>query len=197
MRLPDDVYLLLEAFAAKVPRPPISDDQGCRDWMVQFAEQVAFSLPGRGYGNKHAGPGRPVSNDVLALQQPAAMGGGLIGWDLWIGVGTDWAAMAPRGVESIDLAGQVFDPAAPVNHLGTVSDPPSQPPAPPDPDEDPLFELDLAPVLERLDTLRDGQVAMLARLDVLVAAQDEFRAAVEQAVAELRTEVARGVRIRF
>jgi hypothetical protein len=109
---------LLRRFEARFPVPQTpggGDDheERCRQWSIQFAEQVAFEH-GQEYGVKRAGPGRPISKDSLARQVSRSV---IWSWDLLIGTGTGTPVVAEHP-EWHDISDQLFEPVTPVNHLG-------------------------------------------------------------------------------
>jgi hypothetical protein len=84
---------------------------------LTVAQQLAHSFPDEKWGQKAAGPGRPVSSDTIARKMP------------------DGRLFGVRVKPSLKLWGllgmeQVFEPVAPVNHVGdpVVVVPPVDPP---------------------------------------------------------------------
>jgi hypothetical protein len=109
---------LLRRFETRYPVPQTpgggdAHEEKCRQWSIQFAEQVAFDH-GQDYGVKRAGPGRPISKDSLARQVSRTV---IWSWDLLIGTGTGTPVVAEDPAWH-DISDQVFEPVTPVNHLG-------------------------------------------------------------------------------
>ena len=124
MPLPQAIKNIRSRYLTKFPLPqgdpsPAQEDV-CRQWSIRFAEQVAFELPGQGWGVKRADPGRPIGKDSIARHLAAE--GVLIVWDLMTGAGTGRPALNDSPV-SEDITGQFFETRAeffnPTNHLGT------------------------------------------------------------------------------
>lgn len=147
MKWPDRVQAIVEALAAAHRDLQFGDDVARRRLTMLFAEQCCFEL-GSNWGTKRADPGRPLSADVICTRDP------FVGWDTQIAGGV--IAQFP---ESIDLAGQVFVPVEPANHLG-AGEPASPPPA----------SADLAARLEAIEQI-------LARMDGALATQAQLLAA--------------------
>lgn len=151
MRMPDDLFALVQAFAAAYPPPHgfagETHDELCRRWTQALAEQAVFTFPQGGYGCKRAGEDRPLSKDTLARFGDDFLGGDVlidfIGWDVLIGAGTGAPAVIGAPTESLDLYGQVFVPVAPRDWLAEAAasaspspSPSSAPPASPSPSSD-------------------------------------------------------------
>lgn len=98
---------------------PASDtkDQHARDYVARFAAQCAFSL-GSQWGAKNAGGGRPLSKDVVAVQE----GGRLYGFDMFSGLGENVTTVNPNP-GAADITGQTFVPVAPQDFVGGISQP--------------------------------------------------------------------------
>lgn len=129
MPLPQAVKNIRARYLAKFPLPQgdpsPEQEEICRQWSIRFAEQVAFELPGQGWGVKRADPGRPIGKDSIARQLAAE--GVLLCWDLMTGAGTGRPALNDSP-SSEEITGQFFETRAeffkPTNHLGTpVPDP--------------------------------------------------------------------------
>lgn len=165
MLMPEPVFQLVRAFAARFPVPTgfpgEAHDEACRAWTTQLCQQVAWSVPDQGYGAKRADPGRPLSKDVLA-QQTAT---GLIGWDVLIGAGTGRPAVIGAPGESLDLTGQAFVEVLGINWLGAPAPGPG-----PEPDPEPPGRVcqECAMVLDRLDVLVDAVLHHNVLLQTLV-----------------------------
>jgi len=112
MRYPDRVQGIINELAAKNPDLVRGDDEARRQLTRFIAEQCRFEL-GPNWGTKRASETRPLSADVVCMQNP------FVGWDTQIAGGT--IAQFP---ESIELAGQVFVPVDPVQHLPASDSPP-------------------------------------------------------------------------
>lgn len=118
--------LLLERFDAAFPAP--HDDNNCRIWTKQLAEQFAYTFPAAGWGTKSGGNGRPPSTDVICTRAP------FVGYDVLVSQGTPEQSLA-KYPEPLDLSGQTFIPVSPVNHLGAAPVPVPPPVGYPYPDE--------------------------------------------------------------
>jgi hypothetical protein len=125
MRLEKDVKAIRTRWLAMFPLPqifqgeaPESFEERMRRWSIGFAEQVAFEIPGQGYGVKRADPGRPIGKDTLARNLPVT---GLVCWDLATGAGTGHPTLN-EDPDSQDIKGQFFVTSPqdflPRNHLG-------------------------------------------------------------------------------
>jgi hypothetical protein len=98
-------------------------EDGARAWTKAVAEQLAFSDPGAGWGNKSTSPSGTIGKDVVARHRPGAPG--LIeGWELLTASGAQGPRVLtdPPTYQSLD--GQFFRPVDPHNHLGGIIDPP-------------------------------------------------------------------------
>lgn len=125
MTLPQSVLMLRDAMLAKFSlpftAPPSSQKEDIfRQWCIKFAEQLAHTFPNEGWGMKRAEPTRPISKDTVARQ----LGGQLLIWDLFSGVGA--ADAAGNGTTTVvpfpdaqDVTGQVFVEVIPMNHLSS------------------------------------------------------------------------------
>jgi hypothetical protein len=151
MTLPVEVKMIRTRYLARFPVPQIQPGESItvfeartRVWSVRFAEQVAYELPGQGWGVKRADPTRPISKDTIAQQQGAV----LLAWDLLLGAGTGSPSLIPDP-DSQDVTGQYYEVRpeyfSPRDHLSSGSPVPPDPPVPP--------PLDLSEVLRRLDAL--------------------------------------------
>ncbi len=89
-----------------------SDDQR-RELTRKIIEQLVFEFPGRGYGWKSAGRGRPPSKDAIAV----FVAGHLYGWD-WQNGGSR-KRQVQAGSRSENLDGQVFIRVGGVKHIST------------------------------------------------------------------------------
>lgn len=139
MKLPDEVKSIRDRYVAKFPVPqgaPSEEfEESARWWTIGLVEQVAFELPGHGWGVKRADPNRPISKDTISQD----LGGGRIRiWDLMTGTGTGRPRLA-ADPDSEDVAGQFFETRpeffSPKDRLGSAppkpADPgPTQPPPP-------------------------------------------------------------------
>lgn len=168
MQLPNEVKLVIQAYAARFPVPSQGQPVSGQDWTHRLAEQLAYSFPGKGYGHKSAGPGRPHSGDAIAQ----VVDGRLFCWDLVIGMGTG-SGQLNVNASGEDITGQVFEAVTPVNHLGaSVPQPPPQPQ--PDPGDGGGSDH------------TEYQVAVIQRLDAIYQELQWQRKAVEQAVVEVK-----------
>jgi hypothetical protein len=133
MKINPEVRSLLDRFAAEYPVPQGTPgevhEENVREWTVMFAQQVAHDFPGKGYGVKRAGDGRPISKDSLAQVQKKGV---LFAWDLLLGAGTGHPTI-PEEPEFHDLTGtgQQFVAVEPVDYLGGSQPEPG--PTPPQP----------------------------------------------------------------
>lgn len=126
---------------------------------VTVAQQLAFSFPNDGWGNKSTRPGSTVSNDVISRQ----VDGHLVG----VRIGTN---------EIFYIDGQTFVQVIPTNHLG-IAPPPVDPIDPPvDPIEpiDPVPPPPLVGLTEVLDALKALEIKVDAlRQDVINAVKQQ------------------------
>ena len=120
-----DLSSLLQQFAAEYPAPTAGDNSA-RDWILNFAQQVCYSLGGY-YGTKSTSASSPQTKDVLAYRTST----NLYGWDLLYASGSSDCRVV-FNPETMDITGQTFIPVEPINHLAL--DPPTPPPVPPVPD---------------------------------------------------------------
>lgn len=159
MKLPAVVKGIRSQLLAAFPPPfglaaSSAKEELFRLWCIRFAEQVAFALPGQGWGMKKASNTRPISKDTLTQKQPD---GSLLVWDLFGGVGTN-ATTVVGDPTAMVITDQVFVEVAAINHLGDVP-PPAEPPAEPPVEEPPTIDLDalfaekLAPIEARLEVI--------------------------------------------
>lgn len=158
MQLPAEVKAVRSRYVAKFPIPqgppgPEIEEQ-VRQWSIGLAEQVAFEIPGEGWGTKRADPNRPISKDGLARQDDEDRGGRLWIWDMVTGAGTGLGRLV-ENPEGEDITGQVFVPVTPRNRLGTAIEPPPVKPGP-----QPLPPADLGPVVSQLS-------AILSKIDMV------------------------------
>ena len=130
MRLPADVLAIRARYVAQFPVPQTpgggaAHEDRCRQWSIRFAEQVAFELPGQGWGMKRSAG--PISKDTIAR----IVDGRLFVWDLLSGTGTGTPTLVPMP-EGVDVTGQTFVPVTPTDHLGPTPEPPPvvTPPSP-------------------------------------------------------------------
>lgn len=112
---------IIYAYVERYPLP--TTEEAAQTWTHRLCEQLAFSFPVDGWGHKSAGEGRPHSKDCIAIKAP------FVGWDIIVSAGSPAATLNLSG-DSIDLAGQLFEPVTPTNHLGDDPTPPD-PPVPP------------------------------------------------------------------
>ena len=116
---------LLETFASIFPIPPApNNDEPCREWTRRAAEQFAFTFPTDGWGHKRADSGRPPSTDVIAEFSP------FVGYDLILNQGAHSGQQLNPRPTALNLAGQVYIPVTPQNHIGMSVPPPVDPPPP-------------------------------------------------------------------
>ena len=121
MKLSTDHRALILKFATAFPLATTGGDAS-PSWTHRLCEQLAFSFPTDGWGHKSASPTRPHSADAIALRSP------FVCWDIINNSGTPAATLQLDG-ESIDIAGQTFEPVTPVNHL-RIEPPTPEPPTP-------------------------------------------------------------------
>lgn len=168
MQLPDDVKAIraryVTAFPVPTGAPGPEHEERVRQWTIRFAEQVAFELPGQGYGVKRADGGRPIGKDSLARK----VGDRIDGWDLLIGAGDGTPEIADNP-KYHDISDQVFVPVTPTNHLGSPEPEPEPEPQP----------VDLSAVLAQLQ-------AMSARLDEAAEASKDAKVAAQLALSVAR-----------
>jgi hypothetical protein len=140
MKLEKDVKAIRARWLSMFPLPQAfigeaesAFEERMRRWSIGFAEQVAWEIPGQGYGVKRADPGRPIGKDTLARNLPVT---GLICWDLATGAGTGHPSLN-EDPDSQDITGQFFvtspEDFLPRNHLGrgeVVPLPPTPVPVP-------------------------------------------------------------------
>lgn len=157
MQLPENVKQIRARYVARFPipqgQPGPEIEDSVRRWAIGLAEQVAFELPGQGWGTKRADPNRPISKDGLAR----LVDGRLWIWDMVTGAGTGNGQLVDNP-EATDITGQVFVEVTPGNHLGVV--PPVVQQA------TPATSFDLSPLVAqlaemnaRLEKLEQGQQA--------------------------------------
>jgi len=121
-----------------------------------IAQQLAYDFPAEQWGQKAAGAGRPVSVDVIGQMRAGTL----------YGVRVVPGTVSP---ETMTLAGQVFVPVVPKNHLGEAPVPTPTPvptPLPPAPPTLPQGDLDAL------------EARLVAKLDALAASVDTLRAEV-------------------
>lgn len=183
MQLPDDVKAIRARYVAAFPVPtgaPGPDhEERVRQWTILFAEQVAFDLPGQGYGVKRADGGRPIGKDSLARK----VGDRIDGWDLLLGAG-DGAPELADDPAYHDISDQVFVPVTPTNHLGSPEPEPE-----PEPQPDPV-PVDLSALLAQLqrmsaqleDAVEASKDAKAAALLALSVARDLFNRPIPEPV---------------
>ena len=169
MKLPAEVKAIRARWIAAKGLPEIRDGENdeswtrrLRSWTVEFCEQVAFDLPGQGWGVKRGDSGRPIGKDTIARQ----IGDRLLAWDLL----TAASGGHPRvndDPDSMEIGpgtpdggpdGQFFETRpeffAPKNHLGGAQ--PQQPSQPGQPEQPPApvdqtFEHDVRESLGRVE----------------------------------------------
>lgn len=167
---------LLQAYVNRFGLPPL-DNELARGWTLKLAEQFAFSFPGEGWGTKRADPGRPQSTDVIAIQSP------FTGFDVVLSQGASHQSIIMHP-EPISLAGQVFMPVTPRNHLAGAPvpvpvEPPVVPPAP----------VDVTALLDAISALRaqvEAQTAQLQTLASMVSAAHVAALQAKQAAESIR-----------
>lgn len=144
MKLSSAVKATRARFVAAFPVPSINSgedqqvyEERCRQWSIHLAEQIAFELPGQGYGVKRGDSGRPICKDCLARSTD----GQLLSWDMLRGASSGHPALNDDP-DSLDLTGppdgpQFFEDRPqffnPQNRLGAVVVPPQSPPGPGEP----------------------------------------------------------------
>lgn len=138
MKIEKDVKAIRARWLQMFPLPQLyvgetleAFEERMRRWSIGFAEQVAFEIPGQGYGVKRGDSGRPIGKDTLARNLPVT---GLICWDLATGAGTGYPTLN-EDPDSQDIKGQFFETRPEHflarNHLGgTVTTEPVKPPLP-------------------------------------------------------------------
>jgi hypothetical protein len=174
MKLPDQVKDIIGRFVAKFPLWSMTEGPGAeeqaRQWSIHLAEQIAFEVPGQGWGKKRADPGRPISKDAIAqlgehVDPPQP--GKLFAYDILTGAGTGKPGLV-SDPDSIDITGQTFVSVTPTNHLGVVVEPKPKPPAPvpiQTPEQVAIADT-LRGIVQRLEDIQ-------ARFDVLILSMDE------------------------
>ncbi len=177
MQLPAEVKAVRSRYVAKFPIPqgppgPEIEEQ-VRQWSIGLAEQVAFEIPGEGWGTKRADPNRPISKDGLARQDDEDRGGRLWIWDMVTGAGTGLGRLV-ENPEGEDITGQVFVPVTPRNRLETAIEPPPVKPGP-----QPLPPADLGPVVAYLSKIDAKLDTLPGRVDAVDASIGDTRHAVE------------------
>jgi hypothetical protein len=177
MKYPARVQQIIDELARKNPDLVAGDDEARRRLTMLFAQQARFEL-GPNWGTKRASPTRPLSADAICTQDP------FVGWDTQIAGGV--IAQFP---ESIDLAGQVFVPVDPVDHLRTSTPPVSEPTGgggettPPAADR--TAEI-LAAIQASEDRTREQIQASERRvLEALQKARDDFNKGLDTALKQL------------
>jgi hypothetical protein len=144
-----------------------SSDEQKRAVTIQLAEQLAFEFPNQGWGTKTAGAGRPISKDCVAKVDQVN------GAAVVKGVCFDWIK-GGGGIQNPplvnDIAGQVFVPVSPVNHLA-----PTAPPAPPAPSPESVTAAQLATAISELHTTLwnevDSQLGAVRNLGLQTASR--------------------------
>jgi hypothetical protein len=91
MKIDPRVYALLRAFIARFPFEPGVSEADVRFWNIRFARQVAFSLPGEGYGLKSTSSTGTIGKDTIARK----VGDDVYCWDLLIGAGSGNPKLSP------------------------------------------------------------------------------------------------------
>lgn len=180
MKLPQEVKAIRARWVAAKGIPEIAPNESSeawearlRDtWTVPFDEQVAFELPGQGFGAKRGDPNRPLGKDTIAQQA----NGRLFVWDLLSGAGTGHPTLNDDP-DSEDITGQFFETRpeffSPRNHLGTAPVPQPNPPPTPQPSPPPSssgFEEDVRGSLGRIE----GQLAAAPKPPDVVVPEVEF-----------------------
>lgn len=167
MKLPAEVKGIRSQLLARFP-PPLglapgpAKEELFRLWCIRFAEQVAFALPGQGWGMKKASDTRPISKDSITQKQPD---GTMMTWDLFGGVGTATTSVVADPTGFSLTAPQVFVEVAAIDHLAGAPPPPAppEPPAPPPAEEPPTVDLD-ALFAEKLGPIEARLAAVEAKL---------------------------------
>ena len=117
MNLSEAQQQMIADFARAFPVP--TGDAARMEWTHRLAEQFRYSY-GATWGHKSAGPGRPHSKDAIAYK---------FSDEFWaydcINGATGQVITNPA---PIDIHGQIFEPVAAVNHLGSVVQPEPEPP---------------------------------------------------------------------
>jgi hypothetical protein len=141
---PPRVQVILDELARQHPSW-VADDTGGPENTPRYrlnkmvAEQVVCDL-GPQYGLKRAGPGRPISSEVIAFNN----GSVFIGWE-WENTHDGRWEQFPQAT---DLLGQIFVPVACVHHLADAPPPPVPTPGPvvPTPGTPPVIVVPSGPV---------------------------------------------------
>lgn len=190
---PPRFYDVARALYEKAGRP--NTDEAIRAVNFQLAEQLAFDFPGDGWGMKKSGDANPPSKGCTARVAESREN------RIVRGVCYDWitgnATILQPAILN-DIAGQVFIPVMPRNHLGAAP-PPFPPPFPPPPGS----PVPPAPpeLLTATAALQQQQLALLlqiiAKLETQLDQQRVQSAALEAAVRDLKAEIAKGIRVRF
>ena len=141
MQLDPNVRSLLDRFAAEYPvpqgTPGEAHEERVREWTIMFAQQVVHDFPGKGYGVKRAGVGRPIGKDTLA-QTPKK--GILFAWDLLLGAGTGHPEIADDPeFHDLSKTQQEFVSVEPVDYLGGSQPEPGPTPPQPIPPTPPTY----------------------------------------------------------
>ena len=194
MKLEKDVKAIRARWLSMFPLPQAfigeaesAFEERMRRWSIGFAEQVAFEIPGQGYGVKRADPGRPIGKDTLARNLPVT---GLICWDLATGAGTGHPSLN-EDPDSQSIPDQFFvtDPRdfLPRNHLGgpVIADSPV-PDAPPKPVPVPIAG---GPTMADINALRAALMQQERLVKELEDANERRWQNHEQQLAELRGQV--------
>lgn len=139
MKLPDAVKEIRDRYVGKFPVPEIGREsqeefeQRVREWTGAMASQVAFELPGQGWGLKSRPNNGPISKDGLAQSARTATDWAaqqgqqsipVTLWDILVSTGSGHPTLS-ADPESQDVSDQQFVPVAPADRLGAA------PPAPP------------------------------------------------------------------
>lgn len=125
------------------------------------AQQLAASFPDEKWGRKRAGAGRDLSDNTIARKMPN---------------GRLWGVKINPYIHlwgELDAA-QVFEPVAPVDHLGANQTPPPPPPPIDPPPVDPpivVAPIDLEPVLAAVKAV--GEAVQAQREEVLKAVRGQ------------------------
>lgn len=178
--IPAAGQLTLRALAAKFPEQIRSqNDDERRAWALKAAQQLAFSVS-PAYGTKRAGDGRPTTKDSVSR----VINGRLCNWDLVNG-----ATRELQFGNGEDITGQVFVPVTPADYLGAGNTGGAEPEPTPKPDPQPQPQMGAA-----TSDLQQQQLAVLLQIVQQLQLQN---AALMQGLADLRAQVASGVKIRF
>jgi hypothetical protein len=110
--LPDRVKEIVTSLAARFPDLRKGDDDQRRALIRKCAEQIRFEL-GESWGTKRAGEGRPPSKDAIARMFEGTLFGAVV---------INETTREPQFPMMEALAGQVFIPVDPVNHLKAPGD---------------------------------------------------------------------------